>query len=102
MIAVSNKKIIKIQHTGPGADIRIDLSKMRGAGDYSLVKTAGEIIARRMYGRRGVVGSCRPDSVSDSYFTYEIFVGVHADRRTKNWRDQGITGQNVWLYIPRS
>ncbi len=58
-------------------------------------KQAADIIARRLYGRRGVCASFRLDCWAEdgSSQTWEAFLG-------KRVRD-GVSGRNVWVYLRR-
>ena len=74
---------ITYDHTGSGRPItRADS-----------VRHAAEIIARREYGRRGVVGALRHDAAGPGVSIFEVFIGrpVRGDART-------MTGRNVWIY----
>ena len=70
-------------HTGPGRPIRRADS----------VRHAAEIIARREYGRRGMVGALRHDAAGPGVSIFEAFVGrpARGDART-------VTGRNIWIY----
>lgn len=92
---MSAAKTIEIKHTGEGGPVRVSADVDNPA------RAAAEIIARRMYGQRGVVGTMRLDSYAPdgSSHTYEAFVGVGptmADR--KKYGANGLTGKNIWIY----
>lgn len=78
------------KHTGDGGPVRAETAQR-----------AAEILARRMYGKRGTVGALRLDSYAadGSYATWQAFVGVgptQAERR--RYGANGITGRNIWIY----
>jgi hypothetical protein len=80
-------------HTGEGGKIR--------ARD---INHAADILARRMYGTRGVVGALRHDNdtvrrdgtITGS--TWQAFVGVGPTAAERRNGGNGITGRNVWIY----
>ncbi|NCB05191.1 MAG: hypothetical protein EOM69_06675 [Clostridia bacterium] len=86
---------ITIKHTGNGGAVRVSADAENPA------RQAAEILARRMYGKRGVVGTLRLDShaADGSSHTYEAFVGVGPTQVERRRGANGITGRNIWIYV---
>ena len=74
---------VTYDHTGPGRPITRATS----------VRHAASIIARRAYGKRGVVGVLRHDAAGPGVSIYEAFVG-----RPCRGNPRTMTGRNVWIY----
>ena len=82
-------KTRQITHTGKGGPVRAETAQQ-----------AAEILARRMYGKRGTVGALRLDSsaMDGSIATWEAFVGVDPTQAERRRGANGITGRNIWIY----
>lgn len=80
-------KTVAITHTGVGGVVRVPRDADAKA-EY-----AARVLARRQFGRRGVVATLRLDShaTDGSAHTYEAFIG----RRNL---DGSVSGRNVWIY----
>jgi len=89
---ITEIKTVLVKHTGQGGPVRV-----RASSD-SPAKDAAEILARRMYGKRGTVGSLRFDSSCGDSSTYEAFIGAAPTAAQTKRGDNGITGKNVWIY----
>ena len=87
------KKTIIVKHTGPGGDIRVRSDSETPAKD------AAQILARRMWGRRGTVCTLRLDSQSRSYSTWEAFIGRQPTASECRKYGNGVPGNNVWIYV---
>jgi hypothetical protein len=87
-------RTITIKHTGDGGAVRVSADAENPA------RSAAEILARRIYGKRGVVGTLRLDSwtADGSSHTYEAFLGVGPTQAARRRGANGITGRNVWIY----
>jgi len=85
---MSKRKTIDVSHTGDGADVRVPVEN----GDPA--RYAAEVVARRMYGRRGYCRVCRLESwaADGSSQTWEAFIGHAA-------RGGGTDGHNIRLYV---
>jgi hypothetical protein len=92
---MKTRKTITIKHTGAGNDIRIPATSENPARD------AADILARREFGRRGVVVTFRLDSWSEDgkSHTYEAFIGRSPTAAEARKYGNGITGRNVWIYV---
>lgn len=87
------KKTITIKHTGIGGDIRV-----RADSEHT-VRDAANILARRMWGRRGTVVTLRIDSMSaDGSSTWEAFIGREPTASEFRKYGPGVSGNNVWIY----
>ena len=75
---------VTYDHTGPGRPITRATS----------VRHAASIIARRAYGKRGVVGALRYDAAGPGVSIYEAFVG----RPVPGGNARTMMGRNVWIY----
>jgi len=86
------KKTIIVKHTGTGGDVRVRADSETPARD------AANILARRMYGKRGVVCTLRLDSWSKTSSTWEAFIGRAPTASERRKYGNGVTGHNVWIY----
>ena len=86
------KKTITIKHTGTGGDVRV-----RADSEHP-VRDAANILARRMYGKRGTVVTLRLDSWSETSSTWEAFIGREPTASERRKYGPGVTGHNVWIY----
>ena len=88
-------KTITIKHTGTGGDVRVR------ADSESPARDAANILARRMYGKRGTVVTLRLDSWSEDgkSATWETFIGRAPTAADVRKYGNGVTGRNIWLYI---
>jgi hypothetical protein len=87
------RKTITVKHTGTGGDVRVRADSERPARD------AANILARRMYGRRGTVCTLRLDSWSETSSTWEAFIGRSPTAAEARKSGNGVTGHNVWIYV---
>ncbi len=87
------KKTIVVKHTGPGGYVRVRADSLTPARD------AANILARRMWGKRGVVCTLHLDSRSHSYSTWEAFIGRAPTASECRKYGNGVTGNNVWIYV---
>jgi len=87
------KKTIVVKHTGPGGDIRVRSDSETPAKD------AANILARRMYGKRGTVCTLRLDSCGLTHSTWEAFIGCHPTPAECRKHGNGVPGHNVWIYV---
>jgi len=87
------KKTIVVKHTGSGGYVRVRADSETPARD------AANILARRMYGKRGTVCTLRLDSRSHSYSTWEAFIGCRPTASECRKHGNGVTGRNVWIYV---
>ncbi len=87
-------KTITIKHTGTGGDVRVR------ADSESPARDAANILARRMYGKRGTVVTLRLDSWSEDgkAHTWEAFIGREPTASERRKYGPGVTGHNVWIY----
>lgn len=86
-------KTITVKHTGTGGDIRVMSDSEHPARD------AANILARRMYGKRGTVVTLRLDSWSKTSSTWEAFIGRSPTAAEARKYGDGVTGRNVWIYV---
>ena len=87
-------KTITIKHTGTGGDVRVRADSETPARD------AAEILARRMFGKRGTVVALRMDSMcTDGSSTWEAFIGREPTASERRKYGPGVTGHNVWIYV---
>lgn len=86
-------KTIIVKHTGPGGDVRVRADSETPARD------AADILARRMYGKRGTVVTLRLDSWSQATSTWEAFIGRSPTTRERRKYGNGVSGNNVWIYV---
>lgn len=88
-------KTITIAHTGDGGAVRVS------ADTDNPARAGAEILARRMYGRRGAVGTLRLDShaADGSGHLYEAFIGCGPTQSERRRGANGLTGRNVWIYV---
>lgn len=86
------KKTITLQHTGTGGDVRV-----RADSEHT-VRDAANILARRMYGKRGTVVTLRLDSWSEHSSTWEAFIGREPTNAERRKYGNGVTGRNIWIY----
>ena len=87
------KKTIIVKHTGSGGDVRVR------ADSTTPAKDAAQILARRMYGKRGTVCTFRLDSWSETSSTWEAFIGRAPTASERRKHGDGVTGNNVWIYV---
>ena len=86
---VKQRKTIDVHHSGLSGPIRVDKD------DLDPAETAARILARRIYGKRGI---CRlwdlveisPDGATA---TYKVFLGYY------NGHNTDVTGANYYLYV---
>ncbi len=86
-------KIYCISHTGKGRGFRFREDDPR-LEDTDATSLAAAIVARREFGRNGIVRTMREDSHTADYtsFTSEAFIGKY-DRKGGT-----CTGHNIWLF----
>ena len=89
------KKTITIKHTGTGGDVRVMSDSEHPARD------AANILARRMYGKRGTVVTLRLDSWSEdgTSHTYEAFIGRSPTASEARKYGNGVSGRTVWIFV---
>ena len=87
------RKTITVKHTGTGGDVRVMSDSEHPARD------AANILARRMYGKRGTVVTLRLDSWSKTSSTWEAFIGRSPTAAEARKYGNGVTGRNVWIYV---
>ena len=87
------KKTIIVKHTGPGGDIRVRSDSETPAKD------AAQILARRMWGRRG--GMYPPSGFSEPELQHgwEAFIGRQPTASERRKHGNGVPGNNVWIYV---
>ena len=75
------------------ADIQVKKSDIEATGE-TVAELAAGILARRLYGRRGLCVTCRLDSwaADGSSGTYQASIGLPAS-------DSGYCVRSVWLYV---
>ena len=91
---MTDAKTLLIEHTGEGGPVRVRVENVTHG--QCVARIAAGILARRMFGRRGVVVALHTDSHAPdySYTTWQASIGAPA--AGGGWFVRG-----VWLYTPQ-
>lgn len=96
-----------VAHSATGGDVHVPLSEITvtdpDMGEMidcrAAAGRAAAILARRIYGPRGIAPTTRLDSWSHSVMTFQAFVGLPPTAAESRKGINTISGHNVWLYV---